>query len=271
MLEKDKMAKLKLLYEAGLIGDIEYREKQFQLFLEDNKAYISLYQDSISEISKGIEEYLQGNKDALKDSFKNVILLALDVLKKQAQISIAGATIQSLASPDSVLTWGVAGFEKAAFLAGLIEVAFAAVKSQVMQFDTGKYPVIGARDGKSYNPDYVGAVQTGYYSKPSLGLFAEAGPEIVIDTPTVRNLEMNYPDIIQGIYRARVPQYAEGKYPSASSSSMPQSISFDNNALNIFAQMLEELRKPKKNYVPLTDIEKATDTKKVILGKVTRE
>ena len=70
----------------------------------------------------------------------------------------------------------------------------------------------------------MGGIRTGYYSKPTLGLFAEREPEIVIDGPTTRNIKANFPQILSAIQAARVPQYAGGLYPelnvSASQSAM---------------------------------------------------
>lgn len=83
------------------------------------------------------------------------------------------------------------------------------IKSQ--QFAKGKYDVIGADDGRRYSARNVGKVKTGYYSEPSVGLFSENEPEIVIDGPTTRNI-MNFdPGIMDAINYWRAPQYATGK------------------------------------------------------------
>lgn len=74
---------------------------------------------------------LAGNDDMIKQSMVSIINMGLDYLKVQAQMAIAGATMQSLATPDSILTFGSAGLARAAILTGLIEAAFAAVKSVV--------------------------------------------------------------------------------------------------------------------------------------------
>jgi len=81
------------------------------------------------------------------------------------------------------------------------------------QFSRGKYPVKGATDGRIYQASLLGNVKTGYYSKPTLGLFSEREPEIVIDGPTTRNIKANFPEILSAINSARVNQFAGGKYP----------------------------------------------------------
>ena len=87
----------------------------------------------------------------------------------------------------------------------------AVIKSQ--QFAEGRYPVMGANDGQIYQASLLGKVRTGIYSKPTLGLFAEKDPEIVIDGPTTRNIRANFPEILETIQSARVTQYASGMYP----------------------------------------------------------
>lgn len=76
----------------------------------------------------------------------------------------------------------------------------------------GKYDVIGAEDGKRYTATYSGSPQTRIYTKPTL--IAEQGGELVVDAATTRNLQMNYPGIIESIMAARVPQMASGNVPT---------------------------------------------------------
>ena len=75
---------------------------------------------------------------------------------------------------------------------------------------SGKVPVIGADDGQRYWADWTGDAKTGIYTKPSL--IAEKGPELVVDYPTLRNIKMNAPGLIETIYSMRVPQYAKGAW-----------------------------------------------------------
>ena len=81
------------------------------------------------------------------------------------------------------------------------------------QHYSGKYPVTGASDGRSYLASWAGEAKTGIYGSPAL--IAERGPEMVVDYPTLRNMEMNAPGMIQAIMAMRVPQYAMGKYEGA--------------------------------------------------------
>ncbi|MCK5821365.1 MAG: phage tail tape measure protein, partial [Bacteroidales bacterium] len=87
------------------------------------------------------------------------------------------------------------------------------------QYSEGKYDVFGNQDGQKYSSTFVGPIKTGYYPKPSLGLFSEKDPEIVIDGDTTRNIMTNFPEILSAIQQARVNQFAGGLYPSAGGSS----------------------------------------------------
>jgi hypothetical protein len=87
----------------------------------------------------------------------------------------------------------------------------------------------------------LGNVKTGYYSKPTLGLFSEREPEIVIDGPTTRNIKANFPEILGAINAARVNQYAGGMYPDLGSGQ--QAIPAELRDLLIANyQMMQEVR-----------------------------
>jgi hypothetical protein len=198
--------------------------------------------------------------------------MALDALKLQVQMSVAGATAQSLAQPDSVATFGASGFARAAVLVGLIEAAFAAVKSVVSgaigniggknssssisssesvtgsrvinQRAAGKYDVIGADDGRRYRGvPYKGLAQTGFVSTPTL--MGEQGRELVVSAPDLVRLQrhINYPLILSAINDARhgsVPQRAVGNYSQVEQTEK-KSVSLDPATINRMNQLLEYL------------------------------
>jgi hypothetical protein len=83
-------------------------------------------------------------------------------------------------------------------------------KIGVPQAATGRYDVIGQDDGRSYSAPYEQSPKTGIYSSPTL--FAETGNELIVDPATTRNIQMNYPGIMEAINAARVPQRAAGNY-----------------------------------------------------------
>lgn len=112
----------------------------------------ALYTDFSLTVSSSIEEMVtvmssqydsaEEKQDALtkafQNSWKNILFLTLDALKAQTELAVAGVTIQSLSSPESVATFGAAGLAKAAFLVGLIEAAFAVVKGSISGFGSKK-------------------------------------------------------------------------------------------------------------------------------------
>ncbi len=67
---------------------------------------------------------------------------------------------------------------------------------------------------------YFDREQTGIYNGPHMALFGEVPgqPEMVIDGLTTRNININYPEIMDAIYAVRdgnAPRFADGKYPTA--------------------------------------------------------
>lgn len=177
----------------------------------------NMYLDTIDIISQGMFDMMSGSEDAFKHFAKNILIFALEQLKIQAQLAAAGATVASLAQPDSIATFGATGLVRAAIIVGLIEAAFAGLEGLVHSaFATGKYP----------DAQYAGRPQTGMYGdKPQLGIFNEVPgqPEMVIDGITTRNINVNYPGIMDAIYAIRdgkqPPQFAKGNYPNISNPS----------------------------------------------------
>jgi len=120
----------------------------------------------------------------------------------------------------NLATQGLGGIATTAIEIALIEVAFGVAQAALSSWDTKKekvnqaasgiYPVVGKDDGRTYMASYQKSATTGIYGSPTL--IAER-PEMVIDYPTLRNMQMNAPGLIQSIMAMRVPQYASGKYP----------------------------------------------------------
>lgn len=86
-------------------------------------------------------------------------------------------------------------------------------------FDAGLYDVTSAYDGRQYKAGYSGVARTGVVRNPQLFLAGERMPEMIIDGPTMRNIQMNSPHIIEAIHQHRVPAYAAGLYPNEGVSS----------------------------------------------------
>ena len=130
-------------------------------------------------------------------------------------------------------------------IAALMGVQLAAlVATPVPAAATGRYDVIGQQDGKPYNNVPYRNSFTGIPGRPML--VNETGNEIVIDPYTTRNLQMNYPDIIEGINQARVPQRASGAYPYSSQKSAagPVVVQFHPDTLKAMNDFQETIKNP---------------------------
>jgi hypothetical protein len=141
---------------------------------------------------------------------------AHDTAVVNRDIAIANAIINTAVAATSALTAGpIIGEVLMALviLLGAIEIALIAA-TPIPAAAKGRYNVISQGDGKGYNDiPYTGAAKTGIYPRPAL--ISEQGPELIVDAPTTKNIQMNYPWLMQAIQYARIPQYATGKYPVA--------------------------------------------------------
>jgi len=110
----------------------ELRRKELE---EEYKAVIgriNAFKNFASEVGIIIEDVLVNQEKGFKELAKQMILLGLKELKTVADMAVAKATMQSLASAESIATWGIAGFAKAAMLAIAIESAYGIARGLIM-------------------------------------------------------------------------------------------------------------------------------------------
>jgi hypothetical protein len=143
--------------------------------------------------------------------------LTHDQAVRQKETSIFNATISML---EAIIKASTAGPILGQVLAALTAIADGIIIAELISTPVpeaakGKYDVIGQDDGRSYSADWGGQAKTGIYSQPTL--VAEAGPELIVDAATTKNLQMNFPWILGAINNARVPQFSGGNYPDMSS------------------------------------------------------
>ncbi|HBZ67608.1 MAG TPA: phage tail tape measure protein [Bacteroidales bacterium] len=133
------------------------------------------------------------------------------------------------------------------------------------QYAEGRYPVIGASDGHTYNAAYQSTPRTGLYTKATLlgglGLVGERGSEIVISNPHVRHLQMNYPEVINTIYRTatRVPQFAAGNYPAPGYGTNTQADQQKSNGkedlmIELLTRIARSNEKPFRGFITYNDL-----------------
>ena len=156
LLEEDKLLKQVSRNSEKAAGEQDELTKRIT-------AQAQTYQDTINVVSDGLFEMMQGGEDAFKEFGKKILIFALEQLKIQAQLAAAGATVQSLAQPDSIATFGATGLARAAIIVGLIEVAFAGIEGLVKGFSSGG----PTGPGGKYEP--AGIVHKKEYVIPSEG------------------------------------------------------------------------------------------------------
>lgn len=218
---------------ANRYADRLKQEAALQEQLKNGEITQLEYQKKVNELKK------KNQKQFLKD----MLLMLIKSLQAAVTVAIAEAGAKAIAANAEAGPYGlvIAAAQIAAMTAAItIPFEIAKAKLQATQFATGKYPVTGASDGRTYNATYTGKPQTGLYKGPQIGLFNENPrmPELVVDGLTTRKLMLNYPDIYSSILalsgKHTTKQYAEGQYPATS-------IMSDSNRRNNDAQVAATL------------------------------
>nr|WP_321357173.1 phage tail tape measure protein [uncultured Draconibacterium sp.] len=161
LLEEEKLLKRNAQATAKAAKDQED-------LVETLQTQAMMYQDTIDVISQGMFDMMSGSEDAFKTFAKNILIFALEQLKVQTEIAIAGVTIQGLASLNPALM-----FAAAAKIA-LIEATFAAIEGLVNKAFTSNsntkgYAIGGyTGDGGKYEP--AGIVHKKEYVIPEEGV-----------------------------------------------------------------------------------------------------
>jgi hypothetical protein len=189
-----------------------------------DKELTALYDRRDKELQN--EELTAEERDKINEKYrKQEAKLRQETWKKQQKADI----IQSLINTSIAVGRALAappGFPfnaPSVYMAGVLgALQTAAIAAQpVPQFARGRYNVIGQDDGRTYNVPYIGKARTGVVRGPAL--VSERGDELIIDSPTHRNLQINAPEIIRGIMHYRVPQYDKGRYTPVERPSRPLS------------------------------------------------
>lgn len=238
----------------------------------------SKYKTFAVDMGTMLGEVIAGSETALADMGIYLINMGLDMLKKQLQIAAAQAMGWSLASPESILTFGVAGIAKGLAIQALIEGVFAAAKAAIGGSLKSKKPsssnstpeVSGSQTGS-----YVTKGNSGFYDGGHTGLggvMEVAGPvhrnEYVVPAWEMQNpIAMNYVVALEAIRRQRtntnplpVTGFAHGGYGGRIDN---EAIATPNNpelvkVIHQLASVLSVLQaKGVKAYVVYSDIQKA--------------
>jgi TP901 family phage tail tape measure protein len=253
---------LQLLDEMLTKGDIseeEHAKKKLQIEKNLRDAKLKTLEDygrAATELIDIVTQFNEAAKNrelkAAGDNDKKKQEIEKKYAKRQQTMAIAQtviegalevARINSNAGVNADLTQTLR-IVLTALAVGRTIASVALISSQ--QFAGGKYPVIGQDTGRTYQSAYVGPVRTGLYKGSSLGLFSEHEPEIVIDGPTTRRIQANYPGILSAIYSMKSNQYAGGKFPDLGSGGSAGSdfggranMAANTNAINRLVSILD--------------------------------
>lgn len=139
--EKETQRLLTEIQDEATKEVLKKRRERFDEALDQEREFAEMSSEiigsSVEATSEIFGQFLTDQEITFKDFLKDLIVLAIDFIERQILLSIAQAQAASLASPESVATFGAAGIAKGALLAGLIKGVFAGIKAQVQNFDIG--------------------------------------------------------------------------------------------------------------------------------------
>lgn len=139
--EQDIQEKLNEIKAAANEQAIAQRKEQFdrELALEQrfSAERSQLIESATESLGSVIGEFFTSQELTFREFSKKIVLVALDAVEKEILLQVAAASARSLASAESVASFGVAGIAKAALITGLIKAAFAGIKAQVQNFAEG--------------------------------------------------------------------------------------------------------------------------------------
>jgi len=198
-----------------------------QLRSAQEKKELKEYEKNTKKKKAALDKQLESGQISLEQYNARTAQLDADLDAKQEELEEKQAERERKMSIFNVITSTAVGIAKAWELGPILGPILAALVSAMgavqiatitaAQYAQGKYPVIGENDGHTYQADYTGDnLKTGIYQKPTLGLFSEKEPEMVVDGTTTRKLVFDYPQIYQSIMaisQGRTPQFSNGNYP----------------------------------------------------------
>lgn len=205
-----------------------------QMRAAQTKKEIKQYEDKTKKEKAALDKQLDAGEISQEQYNARVSQLDADLDAKKEELTKKQADREkAMAITTTIINTALSISKTASELGFPLAIPFIAMAAALgavqiatitaAQYEKGKYPVVGADDGRMYDADYIGRdIKTGIYSKPTLGLFSEKDPELVVDGNTTRKLIFNYPQVYKSIIdvsRGGIPQYANGKYPPLNSSS----------------------------------------------------
>ncbi|HUX61124.1 MAG TPA: phage tail tape measure protein, partial [Ignavibacteriaceae bacterium] len=118
----------------------------FEREKENLEEKIKLYAGLGSQLGTIMGDFIADSEISFKEFSKNMLITALDFLEKKILMARVDATVASLTTMDSILTFGASGLARAAIINGLISAAFAGVKMSISKFHEGEIDIQGRGD-----------------------------------------------------------------------------------------------------------------------------
>ena len=256
----------------------DHQRQEYQQQLQHAQQLVQLTQGFSGELGNLVGSALTGNKDMVKSALQSIISTALDALKLQCEIAVAGATMLSLAQADSVLTFGAAGLARAAVLAGLIEAAFGAVKavvngliggigSGISSADTNGSTSEGQQTGQRVAVGFATGGYTGDGSPLEVAGVAHRGEYVVPSFVLSQPVAMDHVSALEALRRRSVSAhplprqgFAQGGYTGAPAQT-------DSETNRLLAERLDQLsaaietltRTPIKAYTVYSELQKTAE------------
>lgn len=168
----------RLLEESKLLAFAAQKQAEGTAAQEDATAKQKQQSDAIKMVGDVMTDYVTGALNGSIDGFQSfgdtLILMSLQILKQMVPIWSAQILGLSLASPESVASWGVAGMAKFTVITGLMYAGIAAVEGLV-------------KGGMKNKQDSATKYASGGYTHGETYIAGEAGTEFVAPNWMIKN------------------------------------------------------------------------------------
>jgi TP901 family phage tail tape measure protein len=196
-----RRALLEAHYIAGITSHAEY--------IDQKKALDQEYEETVKASNERIRQAVVGGLLVFSDAFgalKEFYNESSESFKAmaiaQTVLSTFAAAVEAYKSTAAIPIVGpaLAPIAAATALAFGLRQITQMEDQDVSQYYEGKYPVIGRKDRRRYQADYMGESQTGMVYSPGLFLAGEREPEMIISGPDLKDpMIANYAQAIQDI------------------------------------------------------------------------
>lgn len=215
-----EQAKLKIVEKyAKLRQDVEYNTQQ--AIADEIRNGIAIAQDVVG----GFASFFADAKNAELEAAGDNEAKKKEITKRFANTELGIKIAQTLANMAMGIAdiWAKYGANPVAatLLTALVsgqalgQISLAQAQRDKIQGYAAGYYNVQDQNGTPYNAAMGGRPTTQMVSKPTVFLAGEQGknfPEMIIDGPTFKRLQINYPEAIAAINRSRIPGFAAGAY-----------------------------------------------------------